>query len=249
VMPNAEHKWPERPYPGLKSYGPEDLPLFAGRDADVTEFVDVLGQFPSRVLLLHGITGAGKTSFLRAGVIPFLSGESTSFHFLKKGSRGQERTALFVRSTDAPLLQVAESVQNFAAQGFVLVTPSGEQALALRDALLGHNSASSFREEVARAPRQLVHALSSLAEVLPGTLVLVMDQAEELLTLKPGDDGDASRAGFFEFLAEFATADLDVKLIISLRTEYYGRYRHEMHTRRTRRGSGAGAYETTTCGP
>ena len=55
-----------------------------------------------------------------------------------------------------------------------------------------------------------------------------MDQAG-LVTLKPGEDGNESRVAFFTFLSEFSAADVDVRLVVSLRTEYYGRYRNEMH--------------------
>ena len=61
---------PEEPYLPLASYGREHRALFAGRDDDVERFARVLGRPDTRVLVLHGESGVGKSSFLNAGVIP-----------------------------------------------------------------------------------------------------------------------------------------------------------------------------------
>lgn len=227
MMSNHAHTWPQRPFPGLTSYGPEYGPLFAGRELDVSEFAKMLGAFSMRVLLLHGDTGAGKTSFLRAGVIPYLSGRGPSFHFMDTHSGGQQ-TALFVRSTDGPLLQLADAVHDLAMRGLVLHTPHGERRVSLSRAQLGYGAVSRFRDAVAQQPIRLLHALQEFSGRLPGTLVLILDQAEELLTLKPAEEGDESRDAFFEFLTAFAATEIDVRLVVSLRTEYYGRFHNAM---------------------
>ena len=46
--------------------------LFDGRDDDVARFAMILDRPETRVLVLHGESGVGKTSFLRAGLIPYL---------------------------------------------------------------------------------------------------------------------------------------------------------------------------------
>ena len=57
-----------QPYPGLASFGEADAEYFFGREAEVEE---VWERLPHRPLLaLIGIPGAGKSSFLRAGLIP-----------------------------------------------------------------------------------------------------------------------------------------------------------------------------------
>ena len=56
------------PYPGLRSFSEEDASVFVGREREAEE---LWGQIRSRKLLaLIGPSGVGKTSFLRAGVIP-----------------------------------------------------------------------------------------------------------------------------------------------------------------------------------
>jgi hypothetical protein len=60
--------WPTLPYKGLGYYAEEDASLFAGRDKDVVVCAAKLAEWKIRLLLLHGSTGCGKSSFLRAGL-------------------------------------------------------------------------------------------------------------------------------------------------------------------------------------
>jgi hypothetical protein len=66
--------WPERPYKGLLQYTYEDAPLFAGRDMEKLSCAKELLRSDISLFLLHGDTGCGKSSFLQAGLLPFLDG-------------------------------------------------------------------------------------------------------------------------------------------------------------------------------
>jgi WD40 repeat protein len=65
---------PEDLVKGMHPFVYADQKLFAqlGREAEVADFVSLLGESRSPYVLLHGVSGAGKTSFLRAGVLPRL---------------------------------------------------------------------------------------------------------------------------------------------------------------------------------
>ncbi|MFD0690149.1 nSTAND1 domain-containing NTPase [Actinomadura fibrosa] len=56
------------PYPGLAAFEEEDADRFFGRESLVTDLVEQLGQ--SRFVAVVGPSGSGKSSLLRAGVIP-----------------------------------------------------------------------------------------------------------------------------------------------------------------------------------
>ncbi|WFE27596.1 hypothetical protein O7623_31040 [Solwaraspora sp. WMMD791] len=60
------------PYPGLAAFEPEDAPWFHGREEQVAE---ILGRLAEQAmggppLVLTGVSGVGKSSLLRAGVLP-----------------------------------------------------------------------------------------------------------------------------------------------------------------------------------
>jgi len=58
------------PYPGLTPFDERDAALFFGRDREIEE---VLQRLTSRRLLaVIGVSGCGKSSLIRAGVIPIL---------------------------------------------------------------------------------------------------------------------------------------------------------------------------------
>ncbi|BAY22659.1 WD-40 repeat protein [Calothrix sp. NIES-2100] len=59
------------PYKGLKKFEPEDKDLFFGRDQFLTGLVNELEQ--TNLILLLGASGSGKSSVIRAGLIPWLS--------------------------------------------------------------------------------------------------------------------------------------------------------------------------------
>jgi predicted acylesterase/phospholipase RssA len=63
-----------------------------------------------------------------------------------------------------------------------------------------------------------------LSRLVPQTLVLIIDQGEEVLTVDNTDKGEEWRAQFFGFLSGFVEAQPDIKLLIALRTEYLGRF-------------------------
>ena len=66
-LPGYEQR---RPYPGLSAFTAEDAAYFFGREVETEHLLKKLE--PPRLLALIGPSGAGKTSFLRAGLLPAL---------------------------------------------------------------------------------------------------------------------------------------------------------------------------------
>ncbi|HEY4492503.1 MAG TPA: hypothetical protein VI958_10930, partial [Acidobacteriota bacterium] len=82
-----------KPYPGLASFATEDAEYFFGRDVEVEAVIKKLNQL--HLVGLIGPSGAGKTSFLRAGLIPALP---------------QGWRYVFTQPGDAPIVSLARSL-------------------------------------------------------------------------------------------------------------------------------------------
>ncbi len=78
-----EHDLHRPPYRGLKPLEGEDAGIFFGRDAPIVEALDTLRgaseAAPPRLLVILGASGAGKSSFLRAGLLPRLARDERNF--------------------------------------------------------------------------------------------------------------------------------------------------------------------------
>lgn len=95
------------PYKGLAAYQPEDAASFFGREALIDELVRRLQL--ERVLVVGGPSGSGKSSLVRAGLIPALGAGALA------GSESW-RTALFTPGRD-PLAELHYRVTSILPQG------------------------------------------------------------------------------------------------------------------------------------
>jgi len=219
---------PAHPYRSLSYYDRADRALFAGRDEDVGRFALILDQPATRLMVLHGDSGVGKSSFLRAGLIPYLEEECVGYRFLSEtADGGVESTPLFVRATDDLVGQVARALGRFIARPIEIRNPLNETIVidlaGSVNALLGQPaSADVLRDELAKDPTLLGKILAQLSALLPHILVLVVDQSEEIFTLGRANRS-ADRRHVLDMLRETAQTDGTFKIILALRTEYYGR--------------------------
>ncbi|MDY0093723.1 MAG: hypothetical protein RBT80_13595 [Candidatus Vecturithrix sp.] len=86
-LSRADHR---NPYKFLDYYNPEDADIFFGRDRETRQLEQKF--YNSCLLVLHGESGAGKTSLIRAGLMPRLSPE--------------EFVPVYVRVLQEPLLAI-----------------------------------------------------------------------------------------------------------------------------------------------
>ena len=68
------------PYPGLLAFDEADAAIYFGRDDDIRRFIERLNarraQGGEKLVLVLGASGSGKSSLLRAGVVPRLKRDS-----------------------------------------------------------------------------------------------------------------------------------------------------------------------------
>src|SRR5205085_346314 len=102
-------------YRSLHYFERGDRALFAGRDGDVLRFARILGDAGTRLMVLHGESGCGKSSFLRAGLLPYLEEECVGYRVLPDRQAGGERP-LFVRATGDLAGQLAQALADFCKE-------------------------------------------------------------------------------------------------------------------------------------
>ncbi len=141
------------PYKGLAAYQPEDAQFFFGRDDLIDELVRRIQS--NSVLIVSGSSGSGKSSLVRAGLIPALQAGSIT------GS-GKWRLGLFTPGRD-PMAELYLQLKSLAPE---MSTPISLDDLLLHPAMARHLSWSEGSGEDA-------------------PLVLFIDQFEELFTLAP----------------------------------------------------------------
>ena len=204
----------DNPYVGLRPFESADSFYFFGRREQTAELLELLRR--SRFLAVVGSSGCGKSSLIRAGLVPALLG----------GFLVEERDRWRIATTkpgDAPLRNLAAALAAAVGEGGA---PAGEAA-ALREAMT-----QSHTRGVA----------DYLAPRLGGdtNLLLLVDQFEEvfafrgmeddaqLAELAPGERRDrATRRGvaadFVDLLLELSERTaLPVYTVLTLRTDFLG---------------------------
>jgi WD40 repeat protein len=184
------------PYRGLAAYHVEDTQYFFGREQLTGQLVSRLaGQLPNAdPLVVVGPSGSGKSSLLRAGLIPALDAGLPGV----PGSRSW------------PRLVLTPGVHPLAALAGRLAGPAGEPADDLRARLVADpTELTEVAHEVSRR-----HARG--ADAADRRLVLVVDQFEEVFTVC--EDARERRA----FIDALCTATESAALVVlGLRADFY----------------------------
>jgi WD40 repeat protein len=180
--------WPGCPYLGLVPFSQREARLFYGRRELTRRLQQALADrlADARLLMVTGPSGSGKSSLLRAGLVPALAEDVVA-----PGSGNWPCRVLTPTST--PLRELAAQLASLAGQDPGMVFA----ALSLRPERAGDFAAESLRS---------VKLTDSIAT---SRLVLIVDQFEELFTLTaPDEAGRAERAAFVKALHAAATAPL-----------------------------------------
>ncbi|WP_437768883.1 protein kinase [Sorangium sp. So ce281] len=189
----------ENPFAGLSSFQEADADRFFGRAQDVAGMVARLRSQP--LLAIAGASGVGKSSLVRAGVIPAL----------KRSGEGWE--ALIVRPGREPMAALAELFTNpGVALSTELQALAPDGAAAARAALVPR-----LRAE----PGLLGAALRGWAVRAQKRLVVFLDQFEELFTLGAPADERAAFLACLEGIADDASSPL--RLVLSVRSDFIER--------------------------
>ena len=205
------------PYRGLLPFGETDAGVFYGRERLAAQLAVKLAGRASAggLVVVTGASGSGKSSLLRAGLLPILA--------LGRQIPGSDRWPRIVMTpTKDPLTELAARL---AAIG-------GPDALAVRDGLARHPDQAHL------AVRSAVLAARRDGEPpWPGDgpgdgtarLVLIVDQFEQVFTLNPDLGGQATRQAFITALCAAAANPVGPGLeppalvVIAVRGDFWDR--------------------------
>jgi serine/threonine protein kinase len=188
----------ESPYAGLASFQESDAGRFFGRSREIAAAALRIRDRP--IMAIAGPSGVGKSSFVRAGLVPALkaAGENWECHVLRPG-----------RNPLAALAGVtARLMQQDNGEGAANVAEDVEE----QQFQLG-----KLREQ----PGHLGMVLRQRAKRTGRKVLLFVDQFEELYTLA---GSAAERLAFTAALAGAADdATAPIRLVLSLRSDYLDR--------------------------
>jgi serine/threonine protein kinase len=186
----------ESPYAGLSPFQESNADRFFGRTHEVAAVVHRLRDQP--LLAVVGPSGVGKSSFVRAGVVPALK------------RLGESWEALVVRPGRNPLAALASSLSGLKeaaiSGGTASEEVSQEQDLVARLAAEPGYAGSLLRAHARRTRRKVL---------------LFVDQFEEIYTLVPEARERLAFTGCLSGIADDAASP--VRLVLSVRSDFLER--------------------------
>lgn len=191
------------PFPGLRSFGAEESHLFFGREQIVDQLLMRLRG--SRFLGVIGSSGCGKSSLVRAGMIPSLHGGYMA------GTGSSWRVAL-MRPGNDPIGNLAMAL----SESDIL----GQQA--------GISESSSVLTEVTlrRSNLGLVDCVRLASLPQEDNLLIVVDQFEELFRFKHRGESENARDEAVAFVKRLLSAteqqELPIYVVLTMRSDFIG---------------------------
>jgi len=176
----------DSPYRGLSAFRERDAPFFFGREDAATSVLDRMSRCLTEpgLLIVSGTSGAGKSSLLRAGVLPRLRG-----YGLASAPGSEFWTCLFFTPGPAPLAELGAQLERLASGNPSQhdFDPEGFTLAARRAAVAQPDGPAEGLDDQEPAPRRLL---------------LIVDQFEQLFTQCPDEQ---QRQAFIAALHAAAT--------------------------------------------
>jgi WD40 repeat protein len=172
------------PYRGLLPFNEADAEVFCGRERLAVPLATRVAR--GGLVVVAGAPGAGKSSLLRAGLLPILAQGGQI-----PGS-GQWPRVVMTPASD-PLTELADR----------LAALSGQDAAAIRDGLAQHPGQAHLA--VWPAVPAARDGEGHPAPGRPARLLLAVDQFEQIFTLGTGPEAEAQRRAFVTALHAAAT--------------------------------------------
>ncbi len=181
----------ESPYTGLRAFQERDAQRFFGRGREISCMLAQIRDQP--LLTVVGPSGVGKSSLVRAGVIPALKGS------------GEPWDAIVIRPGRQPMAALAGVVTPMIQTATVNLA----EALSKQEAIARH---------LYREPGYLGVVLRTRASSRQGKTLIFIDQFEELYTLVADPRERAAFTACLRAVADDAASPL--RVMLSIRADF-----------------------------
>jgi WD40 repeat protein/energy-coupling factor transporter ATP-binding protein EcfA2 len=186
------------PFPGLRPFEFDENYLFFGREEQVTQLLQRLGS--TRFLAVVGASGSGKSSLVRAGLLPELHGGTMT-------STSIAWEISIMRPGGDPLTKLAQALVESNLFGDV----NEENVLQTRATL-------------SRSGLGLIEAYRQSDIEEGSNLLLLVDQFEEIFRFRQSGDKTGQEAShFIQLLLETARqTEFPIFIILTMRSDFLG---------------------------
>ncbi|HEX6046148.1 MAG TPA: hypothetical protein VFZ22_16770 [Pyrinomonadaceae bacterium] len=200
----AELAIPVNPFPGLRPFDFDESHLFFGRDGQSEQLISKLGR--TRFLAVVGTSGSGKSSLVRAGLMPALLGGFMS-------SAGSNWRIAVARPGNDPVGNLARALNDPAVFGSDV-----QENAALQTALA--------EATLQRGSRGLIDTVRQALMTENENVLVIVDQFEELFRFaRVAKDAKYvnEAAAFVKLLLEAARQrELPIYVVLTMRSDYLG---------------------------
>jgi hypothetical protein len=200
LAPEIAAELPPEPYPGLRPFEPAEWAIFFGREPMTDEVIARLAA--QHFVVVHGASGCGKSSLVRAGVLAWLQ--------LDYARSGKPWKTAVARPSGGPLRNIARAL--------------ARELGSLPGASFSDDTASAWHDRLALGRPVLDDIGEALRASDGASLCLLIDQFEELFRYAREHSREEA-----QLLIEILEAVADPKvvpgglfLILTMRSEYLG---------------------------
>lgn len=203
-----------RPYPGLRPFESWEGEIFFGREEHTNRLLDILKE--RHFLAVIGPSGSGKSSLVRAGLLPSLPLGSL-------GTGSNWRIAI-MRPGNRPIRSLTHALLARSTLGIELV---GEEHIP-QDASVMTPDVALIEADLRRGPLGFIDIVQDARTRQTGkdafNLLVLVDQFEELFTYADAEGRQADEAEAFVnlLLAPQTVPEARIYIVLTMRTDFLG---------------------------
>ncbi len=198
---NTNQEIIENPFPGLRSFSPDENHIFFGRDIHLNDLLTRLRL--TRFLSVIGSSGSGKSSLIHAGLLPSLH----AGYMAQTGSRWKIAS---MRPGSNPIANLADAI-------FALKESEMDPERAFMER-------SFIEANLRRGNRGLIEYAEQLNLLPDESFLVFVDQFEELFRFSQKNSGDSSvdeAAAFIKILlTSTQQTEIPIFVVLTMRSDF-----------------------------